>query len=171
MNVDPERELLQACDERGDPTDCVTRASVHSGTFKLHMAVHVVVERPGGAFILQKRTASKRIQPGKWDTSVGGHVLCGEDVFQAALREIEEELGISGVRPVEAYRYLWASEVEREFVTTYHLQWSGEVVFPKEEIEEVREWRPEEIEAAPPAIFTPNFLHEYNRFHIWKQKH
>ena len=166
----PEEELLQACDVHGNPADCISRSEVHSGTLRLHKAVHIMVERPGGALILHKRARSKRIQPGKWDTSVGGHVLCGEDVLSAALRELEEELRIRGAELEEMYSYLWTSNVEREFVTTYHLEWSGEVFSPKEEIEEVRDWRPREIEAAPPGLFTPNFLEEYRRFGTWKKR-
>ena len=35
------------------------------------------------------------IQPGKWDTSVGGHVDLGESVEMALHREVKEELGIT----------------------------------------------------------------------------
>jgi len=47
-----------------------------------------------GDLLLQKRSMSKDIGPGKWDTSVGGHVNPGEDVYSAAVREMDEELGI-----------------------------------------------------------------------------
>jgi len=36
---------------------------------------------------LQKRALLKDIQPGKWDTSVGGHIQSGETVTNAILRE------------------------------------------------------------------------------------
>lgn len=162
--TDPRDELLQGCDEEGHPRQTVRRGDAHGGTFIPHMAVHLIVERPGGKLLLQKRSAQKRIQPGKWDTSVGGHVNAGEIVFEAAKRELEEELGLAGVEPEHLYCYLWRSEVECEFVNTYIIRWAGSVNYPKEEIEEVRDWTVEEIRAAPREIFTPNFLHELERF-------
>lgn len=43
---------------------------------------------------LQKRSASKRIRPGKWDTSVGGHVEAGLSYKEVAGKEAAE-LGIT----------------------------------------------------------------------------
>ena len=128
------------------------------------MAVHILVERPNGALVLQRRSSGKRIQPGRWDTSVGGHVDFGEDPDAAARRELEEELGITGVTPRELHQYLWESTVEREYVTTYQVIWDGAVLFPEAEISDVRDWTVEEILAAPQDLFTPNFRHELERF-------
>ena len=44
----------------------------------LHPVVHLHVMREGGFLYLQKRAMDKDIQPGKWDTAVGGHVDFGE---------------------------------------------------------------------------------------------
>lgn len=167
---DRPEELLQGCNERGEPTAGVSRGACHAGTFTPHLAVHVIVERPDGRIVLQKRSPRKQVQPGKWDTSAGGHVLAGEDVFGAALRELQEELGIAGVTPSELYRYWWRSEIEREYAVSYYLRWAGPVYFPKLEIEEVRDWRYEEILAAPAALFTPNFHAEYRRFQQARKK-
>ena len=46
-----------------------------------------------GAVLLQKRTANKVRNPNKW-AKTGGHVDSGEDVKEAILREIKEEIGI-----------------------------------------------------------------------------
>ena len=165
---EPEDELLQASDEQGLPIRAISRMEAHSGSKIRHWAVHVVVERPDGRIILQKRSRRKRIKPGLWDTSVGGHAHAGESLETAALRELEEELGVRGVRPVLAYQYPWESEIEREFVTTYHLVWPGPVHFPVDEIQELHEWRVEEIQASPVRLFTPNFLHELGRFLAWR---
>jgi isopentenyldiphosphate isomerase len=48
-----------------------------------------------GYALFQKRSAQKKIAPGKFDVSVGGHYASGEDAEIAGPREIKEELGLS----------------------------------------------------------------------------
>lgn len=43
--------------------------------------------------LLQKRSMTKTIAPGKWDISSAGHINLGETTVDAALREVKEELG------------------------------------------------------------------------------
>ena len=47
-----------------------------------------------GEVLLQKRSQSKKLWPGLWDMTIGGHVLAGEFGEQALIREVKEELGI-----------------------------------------------------------------------------
>ncbi len=67
------------------------------GTLK-HAAVAIVVvesESPGeAAFLLTKRTPRLRAHGGQWALP-GGRLDPGETIEQAALRELEEELGVS----------------------------------------------------------------------------
>lgn len=58
-----------------------------------HRSVHVFVEVFGGLFILQKKAASTE-NGGKWSSSASGHVRCGESYREAAVRELEEEIGL-----------------------------------------------------------------------------
>jgi len=44
--------------------------------------------------LFQKRSARKKIAPGRFDVSVGGHYASGEDAATTGPREIFEELGI-----------------------------------------------------------------------------
>ena len=70
------------------------RSECHGNPELIHKSVHVVVlDSTGTKILLQKRSHSKDIQPGKWDTAVGGHVAAGESVADAAIRELAEELG------------------------------------------------------------------------------
>jgi isopentenyldiphosphate isomerase len=54
---------------------------------------------------LQKRSMHVRLAPGRWDHSAAGHVDEGESYEQAAERELEEELGISGEKLEEIAHY------------------------------------------------------------------
>lgn len=63
-----------------------------------HGAFHalLVFEREGrGRVLFQKRSAEKKIAPGRFDVSVGGHYSAGEGPREAGPREIREELGLA----------------------------------------------------------------------------
>lgn len=59
-----------------------------------HRIVHVMVVNTKGELLLQKRSMRKAYMPGAWVTSAGGHALTGETYEEAALREMEEEIGV-----------------------------------------------------------------------------
>jgi isopentenyldiphosphate isomerase len=114
---------------------------------------------------LQKRDINKDVQPGKWDTSVGGHVDTGEYYRDAAVRELEEELGIKGVDLKYLYKYRLRNDYESEYISSYHCLWDGEIKINVDEIEEGRFWRLDEIaEKIDSGIFTPNFIDEIGRY-------
>lgn len=64
-----------------------------SGTFR--MVVHICIFSTDGKMLCQKRVASKKVFPNKWDLSCGGCVDSGETSQQAAIRETKEELGLT----------------------------------------------------------------------------
>ena len=92
-------ELFPLVDEAGNVIGKATRRECHSGSMLLHPVVHLHVFNSTGELYLQKRSMSKDIQPGKWDTSVGGHVDYGEDIEAALRREAREELGLHYIEP------------------------------------------------------------------------
>ena len=67
-------ELLEVVDAEGRVLKLEKRGRIHGDPSLAHRAVHVLVRSSEGGTYLQKRARSKRVQPGKWDTSVGGHV-------------------------------------------------------------------------------------------------
>ena len=81
-------------DEEGRVVGAATRGECHNGSRLLHPVVHLHVFNSQGEVYLQKRPEWKDIQPGKWDTSVGGHMDYGETPEEALVREVGEELGI-----------------------------------------------------------------------------
>ena len=114
------------------------RSECHGNPELIHKSVHVVVlDSTGTKILLQKRSHSKDIQPGKWDTAVGGHVAAGESVADAAIRELAEELGIAG-KPEFFFTSTIRNDIESENVTVFKLISDGPFVFAPEEIDEVR---------------------------------
>lgn len=99
MTSDNEKEMFPLVDEEGNITGAATRGECHNGSKLLHPVVHLHVFNSRGELFLQRRPAWKDIQPGKWDTSVGGHIDLGESVEMALQREAREELGITGFTP------------------------------------------------------------------------
>jgi isopentenyldiphosphate isomerase len=90
-------EIFDILDCRGLKTgEAISRDEAHS-TGAWHGAFHclVISERGGRGYALfQKRSLAKRIAPGKFDVSVGGHYTASEDATVAGPREIREELGL-----------------------------------------------------------------------------
>ncbi len=159
------REVFDIVDERDKIIGQATRQEVHANPSLIHRVVHVLVFNPKGGLFLQKRSSFKDVHPGKWDTSVGGHVDTGESYDHAALREMREELGIQGIKLKFLHTYLHRNSYESEFVRSYWCCWAGPVRTDPEEIEEGRFWSLKEISESDPLLFTPNFLDELERFH------
>ena len=157
MKSDNSAELLPVVNESGDVVGCATRGECHSGPGLLHPVVHLHLFNSKGELYLQRRPLWKDIQPGKWDTAVGGHVDYGETIEEALLREVREEIGITDFVPEKMCHYLYDSDREREMVYVYRATYDGEVR-PSEETDGGRFWSIEEIrQNLGKGIFTPNF--------------
>lgn len=86
-------ELVDLYDENRVPLDRTAERYGPKGPGEYRTVVHVCVFSRDGRFLIQRRTDSKHVWPGRWDLSVGGGVDAGETSRQAAEREFREELG------------------------------------------------------------------------------
>ena len=131
----------------------------------LHPVVHLHVLDADGRLYLQKRSMKKDIAPGKWDTSVGGHVDYGESLADAVVREAREELGLHIVADDcrFLFQYIWQSSRERELVTAFCIVADANVI-PQPDHDEVDEGRYFTIEELRRLIgqdfFTSQFENE-----------
>lgn len=66
--------------------------------------------------LLQKRSRDKDSFPGCYDISAAGHIPAGADALSAALRELEEELGIQA----DEGRLEYVGDCESEFRGNFH---------------------------------------------------
>lgn len=163
FHAEPGEEWFDLVDANGKVTGRAPRSAVHGNPQLLHPVVHVHVFNKNGQLYLQKRAADKDVQPGKWDTSVGGHIRSGESVESALQRESAEELGLKKAEFEPLYRYIMKNDFEAELVHTFRTVFNGPIRVNHEEIQFGRFWKLKEIEKnLGKNIFTPNFEQEFN---------
>ena len=150
-------EMFPVVDEEGNIVGAASRGECHNGSRLLHPVVHLHLFNSKGELYLQRRPLWKDIQPGKWDTAVGGHVDLGESVEMALRREVREELGVTDFTPETVTHYVFDSARERELVFVHRTVYDGPVT-PSEELDGGRFWSLDEIrENLGKGLFTPNF--------------
>jgi isopentenyldiphosphate isomerase len=160
-----QEEYLEVVNENGEVLQSLPRAEIHGNPSLMHKVVHVLVFNSSGGLLLQKRSMDKSVAPGKWDTSVGGHVSSGESLETAVQREMEEELGISDCGLKFLYTYIHSNPHETELVYTYSCVYDGEINFQQDEIDEVRPWSLDEIKDNIGAgVLSDNFEHEIETY-------
>ena len=138
------------------------RQYCHSGAKPLHPVIHIHIMDRMSRIYLQKRSMLKDIQPGKWDTAVGGHVAYGESILEAVYREASEELGLTEFNPIYLETYEFESPVEREMVNVFAAVGSYELHPDLDEVDEGRWWELADIDASiGKGVFTPNFESEF----------
>lgn len=90
-------ELVEEVDASGAVVRLVTRREMRSQTL-WHRAVFIAVLSENGQILVHRRAETKDVWPGCWDVAVGGVLQPGEEWEAAAVRELSEELGITGVK-------------------------------------------------------------------------
>lgn len=163
MLSDNNQELFPVVDEQGNITGTATRGECHSGSKLLHPVIHLHIFNSKGELYLQKRPEWKDIQPGKWDTAVGGHIDLGESVEIALKREAREELGLTDFTSELLTNYVFESDREKELVFVHKTVYDGNL-HPSDELDGGRFWTIEEIKQnVGKGIFTPNFESEIEK--------
>jgi len=156
-------EWFDIVDVEGRAVGKAPRSVCHSRKGLLHPVVHLHVMDSKDRLFLQKRSARKEIQPGKWDTAVGGHVHSGETVEAALKREAAEELGLLEFKAAPVARYVWESDIESELVFMFVARCDSVPRLNTEEISEGRFWKIAKIrESRGKGILTPNFEFEFD---------
>ncbi len=135
-------------DATGQVIGVAPRKQCHGNPALIHRSVHVVVFNDRGQILLQKRNLLKDIQPGKWDTAVGGHLAVGDTYETAADREFREELGTAPVQPLTPlFEYKIRNEIESENVKVFRTVHNGPFQPQESEVETVAFFEPAELRA------------------------
>ncbi|MER6239935.1 NUDIX domain-containing protein [Streptomyces clavifer] len=105
----PADEILDIVDENDEVVGQATRGEATARGLR-HRCVFIEARDAGGRIFVHRRTADKLVFPSHYDMFVGGVVGAGESYDDAALREAEEELGVSGLpRPEPLFTFLYTS--------------------------------------------------------------
>ena len=156
-------EWFDIVDEEGRVIGKAPRSVCHSSPGMLHPVVHVHIIDPKDRIFLQKRSIKKQVQPGKWDSAIGGHISSGETIENGLKREAAEELGITNFNVQFVAKYVWKSDIESELIFMFVSRYNKAITINKEEIEEGKFWRIKKIkESLGKGIFSPNFEFEFD---------
>jgi len=160
-----QEEIFPLVDEQGKVIGQAPRCRCHDGSKLLHPVIHLHIFNTKGELYLQKRSATKDVQPDKWDSSVAGHIDLNESPETAAVREASEELGLSGLNLHYITKYIIETDRERELSYCFYTVYDGGFVLNKEELADGRFWTIEDIQnQLENGIFTTNFELDFKNF-------
>ncbi|MEU5218014.1 NUDIX domain-containing protein [Streptomyces sp. NPDC020807] len=128
-------EILDVVDEHDRVIGQAPRGEVYARGL-IHRCVFIRVRDAEGRTFVHRRTATKLSYPSLYDMFVGGVVGAGESYDEAALREAEEELGVSGLaRPEPVLTFLFDGGAEGKWWSAvYEARWDHPVDPQVEEV-------------------------------------
>jgi len=114
-----------------------------------HRIARVMVEDEKGRLLLQKRSATVSTFPNCWDHSAAGHVDVGETYEQAAARELQEEIGLTGDLQEMGYwktNEKFGDRILNRFNKAYRVKVDDpDLALQASEVTEVKWFTPQEI--------------------------
>lgn len=131
------KEYLTIVDEDDNVIGKATYDELKAKKF-IHRAANVFVFNSKGELFVHKRAENLNLYPGMWDVKFGGLVRADESYEEAALREMNEEAGITGVTLTDLFRQ---KSRRRENLTNrkiFQCTYNGEITLDKTEVAEGR---------------------------------
>jgi isopentenyl-diphosphate delta-isomerase type 1 len=159
-------EMFDVVNDRDEPVTQATRQEVHARRL-LHRAIHVLVFGPDGRVFLQQRSKLKDTSPGRWNSSCSGHLDAGEEYDPAALRELQEEIGLTlapGAKLERLVKLTPRRETGWEFAWVYRVRAAGPFTLNPAEIQAGAWFTVEEVTRAVKER-TKDFSQAFR--HLW----
>lgn len=122
-------EFIDILTDKGENTgEFRDRDTVHrEGLW--HRTIHIWILTSKRELLVQLRHHKKEHNPGLWDISCAGHISHGQSSLEAALRELDEELGIKATEqelqflfPTSQIFYFPDGAIDKEYCEVYLLE-------------------------------------------------
>jgi isopentenyldiphosphate isomerase len=126
-------ELVDIVDDDDQVIGQVTRSQMRREVL-LHRVVAVLCMNSRGEIFVHRRTTTKDVFPGLYDMFAAGTVQAGESYETTAVRELAEELGVSGVPLERLFHHLYRGTATRAHTEVYRVVWDGPIVTQASEI-------------------------------------
>ncbi|PWI19538.1 NUDIX hydrolase [Streptomyces sp. Act143] len=165
-------EILDIVDEHDRVVGQSPRAEAYARGLR-HRCVFIQARDADGRLFVHRRTPTKLVFPSLYDMWVGGVVGAGESYDDAALREAEEELGVSGLpKPAFLFKFLYDDGAGRTWWSAVYEVRCELPVNPQ--VEEVA-WHDflaeDEVQRRLPEWeWVPDGLDAYARFREYRKK-
>lgn len=138
-------EYLDLVDEHDNVFDKEERDKILASGQRNYRVINIFIFNTKGELIVPKRSTNRKLFPGCYDFSVGGHVSAGETYEQAAYRELQEELGIQGVK-LKEIGYFHPDDIgTSSFSKLYQLKYDGVIHIDKDGIEKLHYFKVTDI--------------------------
>ena len=123
--------------EKDEETGTMEKLEAHLQG-KLHRAFSIFLINNKGEWLLQKRANSKYHSAGLWTNACCSHPLPGEDIYPAALRRLNEEMGIT-CHFKHAFSFIYKTRfdndlTEHEYDHVFTGVFEGDPVINKDEV-------------------------------------
>lgn len=130
-------ELLDLVNKNDEVVGEVWKSQANSDPGLIHREILVYIFDKHKRLLMQQRSFTKKIYPGKWAETCAGHVMKGEKPEMAAVRELSEEMGLKiDLEFVE--KRLIELDNETHFAYCFVGKYDGqEIVFEKSEVEAI----------------------------------
>jgi len=153
-------EIFDVVDVSDNIIGTASRKVVHDRGL-LHRSTHLLIYNSEGDVLLQKRSETKDSFPGRWDSSVSGHVDSGEGYDECVVREAREEIGLE-IRgtPEKLFKIDACEETSQEFCSVYRLFSEGPFHPDYKEVSDVTWFSKKEVTrllGKTPEKFSPAF--------------
>ncbi len=182
MPVTSADEPFEVLSASGEPLGIEPRGKVHRlGLW--HRSSHVFLFDQQQRLLLQQRSLEKDLYPGSWDYSVGEHLQPGETYLAAALRGMQEEMGITleasalqslGQATAAEYIEPGGALIDREFQQAFRAQLPAAIGVDQikpdaNEVAQTRWYSASQVRAQLAQNFrqfTPWFVRDVQRFDL-----
>ncbi len=164
-----EIEYLDLVDDNDNVIGREDRNEIYKKGLRNFRVINIMIFTSDNKIVVPHRSGNRRVFPNCYDCSVGGHVSSGETYEEAAYRELEEELGITGIK-LQEIAYFKPYDIDTSaFSKMYKLIYDGDLNYDKDGIQKICYMSKEEVSSL--VNNSPEkFKEDYPKFFKWMLK-